>query len=130
MRKPTRLIVLALLASCLVIPSAALGWRAGSQSERTAILRASGDFPRLPLRCNWVRITSVRPGEWAAVQSNSRRTVTDSGCRRNGNGTDFLRRSNGRWRVVLRGPTDPPYHVRGMPQAVTNDLTRGLRGLS
>jgi hypothetical protein len=130
MRKPTKPIVLALLASSLVIPSAALGWRTGSQSERTAILRAAGAFPRLPQRCNWVRITTVRPGVWAAVQSNNRRTVTDRGCRLAGQGTDFLRRTNGRWRVVLRGPTDPPYHVRGMPRAVTNDLTRGLRGLS
>jgi hypothetical protein len=128
MRKLTTLIVYALLASSLVIPSVALGHRTGSESERKAILRADGKYPRLPLKCNWVVITTVKPGVWAAVQSNNERTIRDKDCQLNGQGTDFLRKSaRGRWILVLSGPTDPPYQVAGMPSAVAKDLTAGLK---
>jgi hypothetical protein len=90
------LVVLVLLASSLLIPAVALGHRTGIESERKAILRADGKYPRLPLKCNWVVITTVKPGDWAAVQSNNERTLHDKDCRLNGQGTDFLRKSNGR----------------------------------
>lgn len=127
MGKLATLIVSALLASSVVIPTMALGHRSGSESERRAILHAAGLYPRLPVKCNWVVITTVKPGDWAAVQSNNSRTLKDKECRLNGQGTDFLRKSNGRWKLVVAGPTDPPYHIARMPQAVTNDLTAGLK---
>jgi hypothetical protein len=122
------MIASALLALSLVIPSVALGHRSGSESERKAILRADGVYPRLPLKCNWVVITTVEPGVWAAVQTNNSRLLHDKDCKRGGQGTDFLRKSiGGRWRLVVSGPTDPPYHVAGMPSAVAKDLTAGLK---
>lgn len=127
MGKPTRLIVAVSLALSLVIPAVALGYRSGNESERKAILRADGAYPRLPVKCNWVVITTVKPGDWAAVQTNNSRTQKDKQCSHNGQGTDFLRKSHGRWRLVVSGPTDPPYHIARMPQAVTNDLTAGLK---
>ena len=54
MGKLTTVIVCVLLASSLVVPSVAVGHRTGSESERKAILRADGVYPRLPLKCNWV----------------------------------------------------------------------------
>ncbi|MFZ0040828.1 MAG: hypothetical protein WAK93_05945 [Solirubrobacteraceae bacterium] len=127
MRKLATLIVAAFLVPSLVIPAVALGYRSGSESERKGILRADGAYPRLPLKCNWVVITTVKPGNWAAVQDNSTRLQHDKDCRLNGMGTDFLRKSNGRWRLIVSGPSDPPYHIARMPQAVTNDLTAGLK---
>ena len=128
MRKITMGIVWALLASSLVVPSVALGHRKGSESERKAILRADGVYPRLPIKCNWVVITTVKPGVWAAVQTNNQRLRNDPDCQRGGQGTDFLRKTvGGRWRLVVSGPTDPPYHIAGMPDAVAKDLTAGLK---
>lgn len=128
MGKLTTVIVCVLLASSLVVPSVAVGHRTGSESERKAVLRADGVYPRLPLKCNWVVITTVEPGVWAAVQTNNQRLRHDKDCQRGGQGTDFLRKSvAGRWRLVVSGPTDPPYHVAGMPSAVAKDLTAGLK---
>jgi hypothetical protein len=50
MKKTVTLIIAALLVSILLVPPVAQGHRTGSESERKAILRAAGLYPRLPLK--------------------------------------------------------------------------------
>jgi hypothetical protein len=133
MRRTRRLAAgLAVLASLAVAASPAAASRNPTTAERAAIARAALGAG-FPLRCLFVRVSTVAPA-WSAVGNVAMQPVrkNDAWCTARGrvfDGVTFLRKREGRWRVVTAGSSVSPSECRLVPLRVRNDLPRFTAGL-
>lgn len=118
---------LAVVATVAVAAAPASASRNPTTAERAAIARAAlgADFP---LRCLFIRVSTVAPA-WSAVgnveMQSTRQNV--AWCTQRGrvfDGVSFIRKRDGRWRMVTAGSGLTAPECRVVPVRVRNDLPR------
>jgi hypothetical protein len=123
------------LAALLILPGAALGYRAPTASERTAIAAALGAAG--PAKCLFIRVstanTSYAFAENVLQVPNASKSLVRACTPTAANGIALLRRVDGRWKRVFEGSTyrcsrsqSGSFPVIPLPAAVVRDFRKLL----